>query len=381
MNFVPARYLVLSFVCTCFFSSPIIAAKTVELGQLSEFKGSELCEVSENTLAYLQRGQTYDEKAIHGGKVDGLAFALAEVKQTLKFICDTYRKDVRAKKQSSLHNNSFIQQNFQLHAWQPDLTKAKQVIETTTNQAKKNLLSRIPDDSILLTKYYTKLVDAKYQRQGDYQHALYDIPFDEQHLSLEQADRLGKQLTRYQYTRQQVMTGILEQKNLAKPLIYLTEQGLHDTLLQGTAVVETSAQTYAYYNVARNNGIAYDYALNKNQQARYWYFKQVPGVMGYGLEPESKIEILPQVTVAGNVADLGLGKLLLLQYQQNGQLISRLVILADEGGAFDDNLFQLDLLAGQYKGWKDYHAANKHLPDFVKAYVLIAKDKTQSAGN
>ena len=67
MNFLSARYLVLSFVCTCFFSSPIFAAKTLELGQLSEFKGSELCEVSENTLAYLQRGQTYDEKAIHGG--------------------------------------------------------------------------------------------------------------------------------------------------------------------------------------------------------------------------------------------------------------------------------------------------------------------------
>ena len=51
----------------------------------------------------------------------------------------------------------------------------------------------------------------------------------------------------------------------------------------------------------------------------------------------------------------------------------RLVILADEGGAFENNLFQLDLLVSSYKGWSDYHQANKHLPDFVKAEFLTLK--------
>ncbi|EWH08569.1 hypothetical protein DS2_16874 [Catenovulum agarivorans DS-2] len=353
-----------------------IKAQTIHLGTLSEFKGSELCQVAERTADYLRRGPNYDQRAIHGGKVAGLSFSLNQVITTLDSVCQTYRKDVRTNKQSSLHNAQYLAKHFDMHAWKPNLDKAQKVIATTTNQAKKNLLSRIPEDSLLLTKYYTKLVDAKYQRVGQYQHALYGIPYDEQNLSLEQADQLANQLTRYKYSRQQVMAGVLDSHKLAPPLIYLTEQGLHDALLQGTAVVKKPAGGYAYYNVARNNGIAYDYALDKNQQARYWYFKQVPGVMGYGIEPAHKIEILPQVTVAGNVADLGLGKLLLLQYQQSGRLISRLVVLADEGGAFDDNLFQLDLLVGQYKGWADYHAANKHLPDFVKAYVLIAKDKT-----
>ena len=154
--------------------------------------------------------------------------------------------------------------------------------------------------------------------------------------------------------------------------MWLTEEALHDVLLQGTGVLNVAGET-RFFNVHRNNGIAYDYSIGKRDQTRYWYFAEVPSIMGYGQTLAKKIAIKPQVTFAGNVADLGLGKLLMVSYQHNDQQISRMGILADQGGAFDDNLFQLDLLVDSYRGWQDYHQANKTLPDYAKAWIMLLK--------
>ncbi|WAJ71213.1 acetate--CoA ligase [Catenovulum adriaticum] len=356
-----------------FFCSSFLLNAESLTGKMSVFKGSDLCNLAENTLTYLNRGAVFDSKAIHGGQLNQYQFDLAQVKSTLKFICQTYREDVRAGRQSRLHDPAFIANNFQQVHWQPDLKLAHNIAKQTKNQAKKNLLNRIPTDKILLTKYYTKLVHAQFDKTNEFNHALYQLPFDEQGLSQSQAMAQKDTLTRFKFTRQQVMQGALDVPALAKPILWLTESGLHDAMLQGTAVVKEDEKTH-YFNVHRNNGINYDYAINKDQQARYWYFKKVPGILGYGIEPEDKIQVIPQVTVAGNVAQLGLGKLIMLSYKNaSGELINRLVILADQGGAFDNNNFQLDLLTGSYYGWSDYHKANKHLPDFVKATILLKK--------
>ena len=55
--------------------------------------------------------------------------------------------------------------------------------------------------------------------------------------ALAEADAKGKQLTRFKYTRQEVIAGKLLNNKLAKPLIWLTEDALHDVLLQGTGVM------------------------------------------------------------------------------------------------------------------------------------------------
>ena len=162
---------------------------------------------------------------------------------------------------------------------------------------------------------------------------------------------------------------------------------MHDVLLQGTGVLNVDGKI-RYFNVHRNNGIAYDYSIGKREQARYWYFIETPAIMGYGKTQQSKIAVKPHVTFAGNVADLGLGKLVMVTYQQKTpqkntapqntvpekQIISRMGIIADQGGAFDNNLFQLDLLVDSYRGWQDYYQANKHLPDYAQAWIMLVKD-------
>ncbi|WP_076417717.1 MltA domain-containing protein [Colwellia sp. UCD-KL20] len=352
------------------FAFTFSIVKDPDLGVMKNFKASQLCDVAENTQHYLN---TYAEDtfAVKVGHVFEDKISLQQVKDTLTFICDTYRDDVRAKRQSRLHNIEFLKQHFTFYRWMPDVKTAKAIAQKSNNEVKSRLLNNIPNDQIFLTKYYTKTLSASPVKTAEFNQALYALPYDEKGLSLEQADE-NKALTRFKYTRQEVIAGALLKNNLAKPLVWISEESLHDVLLQGTGVL-TINDEIRYFNVHRNNGIAYDYSIGKREQARYWYFAEVPSIMGYGKTLMSKIAVKPHVTFAGNVKELGLGKLFLVSFIQEGEQVSRMGVLADQGGAFDNNLFQLDLLVDSYKGWSDYHQANKTMPDYAQAWLLIRK--------
>jgi len=344
--------------------------KTLDLGLMKNFKASELCAVAKNTHDYLSN-YSDDTFAVKAGKVFENKISLQQVKQTLTFICNTYREDVSAKRHSRLHNTDFLKQNFTFYRWIPDTKTAQNIALKSNNAVKSRMLNNIPEDEIFLTKYYTKTLSASPVKTAEFNQALYSIPFDETHLSLAQANK-NTALTRFKFTRQEVINGALLNNNLAKPLVWISEESLHDVLLQGTGVLTVNNQL-RYFNVHRNNGINYDYSIGKREQARYWYFAEVPSVMGYGKTLASKVAVKPHVTFAGNVKDLGLGKLFLVSFVEQGEKVSRIGVLADQGGAFDNNLFQLDLLVDSYKGWSDYHQANKHMPDYAQAWLLIKK--------
>jgi len=330
-----------------------------------------LCAVANNTQQYITDFPD-DNFSVHAGEKLIPQVTLAKVQATLAFICQVHKEDKQKNATSRLHNNEFLKQNFEFYRWIPDKQQANILAKNSNNKVKKRLLQGIPEDQIFLTKYYTKLLNASAVKTEKYQQALYALPFDEQGLTEQQALDKQSVLTRFKYTRQQITSGVIAKNTLAKPLIWLTEEALHDVLLQGTGVVEVEGKR-RYFNVHRNNGIAYDYTLGKREQARYWYFAEVPNIMGYGKTLASKIAILPDVSFAGNVKELGLGKLFLVNYQTGDEHINQLGILSDQGGAFDNNLFQLDLLKGSYYGWEDYYQANKHLPDYVNAWLLIVK--------
>jgi hypothetical protein len=342
-----------------------------EINKLVDFKASELCAVSENTKNYLQNVPE-DKFAVHAGSVFNGQVTLERVSKTLDFICKVYRTDVREKRQSRLHDKKFIINHFDFYRWIPDIKTARLIAKKSDNKIKSRMLNNIPKDKIFLTKYYTKLLDASEIKTAKYNQALYQLPSDEDGLSLEQARNKKDELIRYRYSRQEIIAGSLLNSHAVEPLIWLTEEALHDVLLQGTGVVNVGGNI-RYFNVHRNNGVAYDYALGKREQSRYWYFIEVPSIMGYGNIQENKIPIYSQVTFAGNVKQLGLGKLFMVSYERNNENISRMGVLADQGGAFDGNLFQLDMLVDSYKGWSDYHKANKHLPDYANAWLMLVK--------
>ncbi|WOH36845.1 MltA domain-containing protein [Thalassotalea fonticola] len=345
------------------------------IGNMQLFKTSDLCAVANNTNTYINNhktGSNTDPLAVHAGKLITADISLDRVQSTLNFICTTYLSDVRTKQQSRLQNAEFLTQHFDFYRWYPDITTAVNISKKSTNAAKNRLLTSIPDDQLFITKYYTKLLKASPVKTTEFDQALYQLPFDEQGLTAAQAELKKDSLTRFKYTRQDIIQGKIAEFNLAKPLVWISEAGLHDVLLQGTGVLEVEGKT-RYFNVHRNNGISYDYSIGKSEQARYWYFAEVPSVMGYGQTLESKIAVKPQVTFAGNMADLGLGKLIMVNYPLNGRSVSQMGILADTGGAFDNNRFQLDFLVDSYYGWADYHQANKHLPDYANTWIMLLK--------
>ena len=100
------------------------------------------------------------------------------------------------------------------------------------------------------------------------------------------------------------------------------------------------------------------------------------GIKGYGKDAEHKITVNPEVTFAADLTQFGLGKVLVIQYRESsGEMVSRAGIFADTGGAFVDNLYQVDYLAGSYAGKEAYYRATRNLPDYVAAYFMILKSE------
>lgn len=373
MEIIMLKKLLLVSVMFCslpVYSLSFTEVKNPDFGVMANFKASELCTVATGTSEYLAN-YSDDSFAVTHGKVFDNKVSLQQVKNTLTFICDTYKDDVKANRHSRLHDKKFLADNFTFYRWKPDTKTAQSIALKSNNAIKSRLLNDIPHDQIFLTKYYTKLLEGSPVKTEHYNQALYAIPFDEENMLLDEANQ-QKSLTRFKFTRQQVIEGALLDNNLAKPLVWITEEALHDVLLQGTGVLKVDGKV-RYFNVHRNNGISYNYSIGKREQSRYWYFAEVPSIMGYGKTLDSKIAVKPHVTFAGNVKDLGLGKLFLVSFKQAGKQVSRLGVLADQGGAFDNNLFQLDLLVDSYMGWDDYHQANKTMPDYAQAWLLIKK--------
>lgn len=316
-----------------------------------------LCQTARNTLAYLNKGPQYDPQVIHDGKV--MTIPLERVKKTLLFICNNQKK---------LGDRDFFKRNFEFIRWYPDSSNARQLSRT------KPLLQHLPKDKILMTKYFVHLAKASSKPTATHPYALYALPADEMNLSLEEANK-NPNLTRFKYGKQAILKGVLNNQAIAK-LAYLTRDDLETSLLQGTVVADFGAPVgKKIFNVHRNNNISYDRAKGPYEQERYWYFKEVDGIKGYGKDANHKITVYPEVTFAGDLTQFGLGKILLIQYKdKSGTTQTKLGVLADTGGAFANNLYQIDYLAGSFSGKEGLYRATRNLPDYVDAYFMLVKD-------
>ena len=339
------------------FSAPHFHNASPIMESHYDINSAALCATAKQTLDYLNRGTDYDPDVIHPGKI--YPISLSRVKATLQFICQN---------QDKLNNPEFLQTHFDFIRWQPDIQYATQF------SASKPLLKNIPNDRILMTKYYVHLAKASTHPSTDKPYAIYALPADEQNLTIEQANR-RPDLIRFHYGKQAILAGALNGKNVPV-LAYVSRDDLESALMQGTIIADFGgAIGTKTLNVDRNNAIAYDRVKPPYEQNRYWYFKRVDGIKGYGKDSEHKITIQTGVTFAADLAQLGLGKLLMVQYAGQSGVITRAGILADTGGAFANNLYQVDYLAGSYQGKEAYLNATRHLPDYVSAYLMVLKKK------
>ena len=276
--------------------------------------------------------------------LDPLAYVPAEVRETLALV-------VGAGEQ--LRDPSFLTRCFEARRWVPDSDRW--------------------GGQIRLTRYLVFEVEGRSAPDEAHGFALYALPRDEAGLSPEQARGQADRLTRFRYTRQEIANGVFltggAAEGAAEPLVWLTHQDHEQALMQGTTAVQLPDGVHLF-NVHRDNGIPYDRGLTDSTlQRRYWYFREVDRVGGWGMDPLDKITLQPMAAVAGDLPGLGLGRLLALRSADG----LRLVVLADTGGAFAQNLHQLDLYSGIFPDRAAFRDATASVGDTAEAWVLVRR--------
>jgi len=299
--------------------------------------------VAASTLAWLRA--VPDDPASDPGLFVELGLDRARAEATLQLVVDTARAEPER-----LSDPAWIAAHFELRRWLPD--------PGDTRTSRGNL-----GRQLRLTRYLTPQVEGAATPDATHDQALWADP--------------GPGL-RERYTRREVMEGAYltgPDAGRATPLCWLTETAVHDALMQGSVSVRLPDGTTTVYGVDVPNGRPYRPDRRGRDQDRFWYFRALPeGPKGYGPPGTPAIPLRAGAAVAGDVLDLGLGRLLLLAHPgPDGAPVVRLAVLADTGGAFQPNLTQLDWYGGAFADHAGLYAAWRELPDRVDVYVLWAR--------
>jgi hypothetical protein len=303
-------------------------------------------------LAYLEGEGAEDPRAAHAGLLGERG--VDELRRTLRWIVEIEAED-RGRARQRLTDPSFLAASLRWFSWDPP---------------------GAPRD-LRLTKYGVWGVEGRARPEPPFDRALYAVPDDEAGLDEAAAAALGPALTRYRYTRQDLISGVFEAGGAAvgqaRPLVYLREADVHEANLQGTLSVTVPGEPPRLYNVARPNPWPYVRGRAPAAQERCWYFRPVEAVFGWGHRPEVRIPLTGGVAVAGDVYNLGVGRLIGLRWVGPAGPELRLVLLADTGGAFQPNLGQLDWYAGVFSSRDALFRETKALPERAAAGLLVLR--------
>jgi hypothetical protein len=309
---------------------------------------SDLLTVLINTRKYFREHSANDPDILRAGLLSTQNVTTEDILKTLDFMIDVLQEDISKNRITRLQNPNFINRNFRVIRWSaynPENLNQKQ---------------------LRITKYAVFTHPGSRKRTSTYNTPIY---------SLKDNSAADKFYTRY--TKQDVLSGIYEPggKEFGKvePLAYLTRNGLEEALMQGTILINFTDGSRGFFNVDRNNGMSYIRGLKATSQKRYWYFRQVDAIKGYGHKIDAKISIKPGVTFAGDVLNIGLGRIVIIEHNQGGRKQLQMGVIADTGGAFLPNLYQLDFLAGIFPNQNSFRRYIRQLPEYANAYFLVKK--------
>jgi len=247
-------------------------------------------------------------------------------------------------------DENFIKQHFGVIKWYGDKVDAKRAGKV-----------RVKGGKILLTHYMTLCCTGSYQKTEQSPYALYQV--------------LGNRPA-FSFTKQEVLRGVLtlpEHKKKVRPLVWLSRDDVETILLQGNCFIRMPDGKLRFLYAHLHNNIAYDKSIkNSREQRRYWYFKERKEG---GAALWEKYQQRNNVVLAGDIYNIGVGKLVLLRYQnlKTRKYEMRLGIIADTGAAFYNNLYQLDSFAGVISNQRQLSQHISHMLDTVDAYLLYKK--------
>ncbi|MEA5572549.1 hypothetical protein [Calothrix sp. UHCC 0171] len=312
------------------------------------FNQADLLTTLVNTRQYFQEHSQNDPDVLRSGLLGSQGITVNDTIKTLDFMITVLQEDIAKKRPTRLQDANFINQNFRVIKW-------------TANNPKK-----VNQKQVRMTKYAVFIHPGSRQKTSTYNIPIYSLK-----------DDLAADKFYTKYTKQDVLSGIYEpggkEYGKVQPLAYLTRQGLEEALMEGTILINFPDGTSEYFNVDRSNEIPFVKGVNPRNQKRYWYFRKVNAIKGYGYKIDAKISIKPGVTFAGDVLNIGLGKMIVLESGQGKNKRLRMGVIADTGGAFLPSLYQLDFLAGIFKNKKDFQNVVRQLPEYANAYILVKK--------
>lgn len=309
------------------------------------FNQSDLLTVLTNTRRYFQKYSQEDRDIQRTGILVTQGVTVKDILKTLDFMIVVLQEDIANNRPTRLQNPDFINNNFRVIKWSA---------HNPENLQQKKLR---------ITKYAAFIHSGSRQKTSKYNIPIY---------ALTEESRQNKFYTKY--TKQDVLSGIYEpggkEFGKVKPIAYLTRNGLEAALMQGTVLVNFTDGTKEFLNVDKNNEMSYIRGLKATSQKRYWYFKEVDAIKGYGYKIDAKISIKPGVTFAGDVLNIGLGRIIVIE---DNQKRLKMGVIADTGGAFLPNLYQLDFLAGTFASETEFENYIHKLPEYTNAYILVKK--------
>jgi hypothetical protein len=313
-----------------------------------KFNAADLLVVLKSTRKYFKNSLDSDPDLQREGILGTQGVKVVDIVKTLDFMVLTLQQDIKAKRPIRLQDPKFLNTNFKAIQWtafNPTVTDEKRV---------------------RMTKYAVFTHRGSRMPTQEFNSGLYAL-------------KPGTDIDaiRLKYTKQDVLKNIYEPKGqefgTVEPLAYLDREGLESALMEGTILVKFADGKSAFFNVDRNNNIPYIKGLAPTEQKRYWYFKHVNNIKGFGQTIETKISLKPGVTFAGDVLNIGLGRIVVTEDSIDGKPQLHMGIIADTGGAFLPNLHQLDFLAGIFDSKADFASYTRKLPEYTKAYILVKR--------
>ncbi|MEH1982301.1 MAG: hypothetical protein V7L27_24030 [Nostoc sp.] len=313
-----------------------------------KFNQGDLLTVLVNTRKYFQDYASADPDILRAGILATQGVTVQDVLKTLDFMIAVLKEDTANNRATRLQDPKFINTNFRVIKWSAYNPNSKQ------------------QKQLRITKYAVFTHPGSRKKTSTFNTPIY---------SLKENSNNDKFYTRY--TKQDVLSGIYEpggrEFGKVTTLAYLTRNGLEEAIMEGTILINFTDGYKAFFNVDRNNGMSYIRGLKATAQKRYWYFREVDAIKGYGYKIDAKISIKPGVTFAGDVLNIGLGKVVVIEHTQGGRKHLQMGVIADTGGAFLPNLYQLDFLAGIFNNKKEFGQNITQLPDYATAYFLVKK--------
>ncbi|MBW4598416.1 MAG: hypothetical protein KME29_02075 [Calothrix sp. FI2-JRJ7] len=312
------------------------------------FNQADLLTTLVNTRKYYQEHSSADPDVLRPGLLATQGVTVDDTLKTLDFMITVLQEDISNGRPTRLQNPDFINKNFRVIKW-------------TAHNPKKPAQKQVR-----LTKYAVFTHPGSRTKTSAFSIPIYSLK-----------DEFASDKFYTKYTKQDVLSGIYEpggkEHGKVQPLAYLTRQGLEEALMEGTVLINFPDGTSGYFNVDRSNEIAFVKGVNPRNQKRYWYFRKVDAIKGYGYKIGAKISIKPGVTFAGDVLNIGLGRMIVLDSGKGNNRRLRMAVIADTGGAFLPSLYQLDYLSGVFKSKGDFQDYIRTLPEFANAYILVKK--------